>query len=282
MRVAVNTASDEIKNTVGVLPYNINTVYNQNDVVVYAAAGGSNLYRSVRGNNMGNALSDTTYWECFSGTTQYDEIISYISELPSSDEIDGLVISKNSTSPTDTIDVSAGSCFDSTKAKVLKLSSTTSKQNSSQATSTTYYVYLIAKSDLSVYDILITTSSSSPTLPTDYVYYRQIGSYTTDGSGHIYTTSSDRYPYPDYPNGISKTNGELYTATVDGVVTVSGSGGSSGISIYIEIDGVRTNWAWVNTNNFDRGYQFSAEVKAGHTYKAYSNWGATVKFFENK
>ena len=71
----------------------------------------------------------------------WTDIMPTLAGLPSSDIINGLVITKNSSSPNDTIDVSAGSCFDSTKAKILNLSSAKTKQNSSQAISTTYFTY---------------------------------------------------------------------------------------------------------------------------------------------
>ena len=99
--------------------------------------------------------------------------------------IDGLSISKDSGSPEDTILVDPGSCYDSTQSKVLVLSSVTTKQNDNQGASTTYYVYIIGNSTASSIDILISSNSTTPTLPTGYTLYRKIGSYTTDSSAHI-------------------------------------------------------------------------------------------------
>lgn len=101
------------------------------------------------------------------------------------DLISGLVITKDSGSPEDTIIVSAGSCYDSTKSLVLSLSDAISKQNDNQGANATYYVYIIGNSPASQTDILISTNMVTPALPTGYSLYRQIGSYTTDNNSHI-------------------------------------------------------------------------------------------------
>lgn len=101
-------------------------------------------------------------------------------DFPYSGYIDGLIISRYSA---DTISVTAGSCFDETRTQVLILGSATTKENSSQTASTTYYVYLINNGTIS--DILITTESTNPTLPTGYIAYRQIGNYITNADGDI-------------------------------------------------------------------------------------------------
>lgn len=101
------------------------------------------------------------------------------------DLISGLTIGKDSGSPNDTILVQPGSAYDSTKAVVLTLANITSKKNSNQAANATYYVYIIGNTTGSSIDILISTSSTVPTLPTGYTLYRQIGSYTTDTDKHI-------------------------------------------------------------------------------------------------
>lgn len=90
-----------------------------------------------------------------------------------------------------TILVSAGTCYDSTYTKVLSLSNEVSKTNTNQAASTTYYVYIIGTAELST-DILISQQSINPALPTDYVYYRRIGLYTTDSSNNIDSVSDEQ------------------------------------------------------------------------------------------
>ena len=112
--------------------------------------------------------------------TAVAEINASLGNLPYSNYIDGLIITK---STDDTIAVSKGSCYDSTNTIVLKLTSDTTKQNTSQVASSTYYVYIVGSGTAS--QIIISTSSSSPTLPSGYTYYRQIGYFTTDSEGNI-------------------------------------------------------------------------------------------------
>ena len=100
------------------------------------------------------------------------------------DYISGYTITKYSNNA---IIVSAGSCYDSGKTVVLTKSASTTKTNSSQSAGVTYYVYVIGNNTGSSTDILITTSSTVPGLPSGYTKYRQIGKYTTDSSNKIST-----------------------------------------------------------------------------------------------
>lgn len=107
-------------------------------------------------------------------------MMSYIGNILN--YIDGLKITKDNNN---TIIVSAGSCYDSTHTVVLKLTANTSKQNLNQGASTTYYVYIIGNDTGSSIDILISTNSTTPTLPAGYTLFRKIGSYTTNSSSNI-------------------------------------------------------------------------------------------------
>lgn len=99
--------------------------------------------------------------------------------------ISGFVITKDSGSPNDTILVYAGSCYDSTSSVVLSTSSNISKKNSPQSANSTYYVYVIGNATGSQTDILISTSSTTPTFPSGYTLFRIIGYFTTDSSANI-------------------------------------------------------------------------------------------------
>lgn len=99
--------------------------------------------------------------------------------------ISGFVITKDSGSPNDTILVYAGSCYDSTSSVVLSTSSNISKKNSPQSANSTYYVYVIGNATGSQTDILISTSSTTPTLPSGYTLFRNIGYFITDSSANI-------------------------------------------------------------------------------------------------
>lgn len=133
--------------------------------------------------------------------------------------INGLQITKDSNSPEDTIIVAEGSCYDSGYTTMMVLSASTSKQNTNQGASTTYYIHLIANDSGSSTDILISTSQIDPALPTGYTKYRNIGYYETDdsaeisfidskGGGTIFVTSSEngvgnRIVTESYVNGTS-------------------------------------------------------------------------------
>jgi len=101
------------------------------------------------------------------------------------DYISGLTIEKDTNSPNDTILVNPGSCYDNEKEIVLVLSDITSKQNLNQGANVTYYVYIIGSATGSSIDILISSSSVEPTLPTGYTKFRNIGSFKTNSSNNI-------------------------------------------------------------------------------------------------
>lgn len=127
---------------------------------------------------------------------------------PTIDYIGGLTISKDSKSPNDTIIVSSGSCYDSTKKVVLSLANSTSKKNATQAASTTYYVHIVGNATGSSTDIIISPDSIDPTLPSGYTLYRLIGYYTTNGNGNIQdifwnSERTDKYISEVYKNGDS-------------------------------------------------------------------------------
>lgn len=103
--------------------------------------------------------------------------------------IQGLTYSNNSGDPTNYIDIAAGVAVDATGAYPMKLSSTLTKRldaawavgNNQGARDTgsignnDYYIWLIARSDTGVVDVLFSLSSTSPTMPTNYDYKRLIG-----------------------------------------------------------------------------------------------------------
>ena len=171
------------------------------------------------------------------------------------DYIGGLTITKDSGNPEDTIIVNAGSAYDSTKSVVLNLASSTSKQNLNQGASTTYYVYIIGNSDGTLVDILISSNSTTPTLPDGYTLYRQIGYYTTNSDSEIDTigyygmaVNSDVSPngiadalMPNYSAGISISSGD--SAIANGLIIAIGatSDGQQG-NMYVNSVKVGNNW----------------------------------------
>lgn len=112
--------------------------------------------------------------------------------------IDGLIISNNVSDANNDIDISVGVCADSTNAVKLVGTAMTKRLDASwvaganqggldtgsKASSTWYYKFIISKADGTT-DYLFSTSATSPTMPTDYIYKRRIGTIRTDGSGNI-------------------------------------------------------------------------------------------------
>ena len=135
------------------------------------------------------------------------------------DVISGLVISKDSNSPDDTILVAPGSCYDSTRTVLLKLNSNTSKQNENQLASATYYVYIIGDAIGNSIDILISPDSTVPSLPEGYTKYRKIGYFDTDENNKIKNIYSLGTDY-NSPNGLG-TMVDSYYASNSGYVAFS-------------------------------------------------------------
>lgn len=104
-----------------------------------------------------------------------------------------------------TIMVGAGSCYDSTTKVIMELPEEISKTNSTQGANTTYYVYLIAKEDEST-DVLIVQNATNPPLPSEYVYYRLIGSYRTNSSNVISSITNSQITQTTSPNDLFKNN----------------------------------------------------------------------------
>lgn len=150
------------------------------------------------------------------------------------DFISGYTIEKDINSPEDTILVNPGSCYDSTKEVVLSSEVVQSKQNASQSASTTYYVYVIGDDSGNQIDVLISTLSVTPNLPSGYTKYRQIGSYTTDDDSKINIISyygdvanKDNNInnlissiMPDYSKAQTRINGTEYLASSNGWLAV--------------------------------------------------------------
>lgn len=107
-------------------------------------------------------------------------------------------LANNITNPNTQIDFSAGFCFDDTLTFKIASSAMTKKLDAnfvegngnggldtgSKAANTWYHCFAIVKND-NTSDFLFSTSVSNPTMPTDYIYKRRIGSIKTDNSGNI-------------------------------------------------------------------------------------------------
>jgi len=151
--------------------------------------------------------------------------------------IAGLTLSYSNTT---TFGVAVGSATASDGTTSMTLSSAYTKTTGSWAvgtgnggldtgsvtTSTWYHVYLIKRSDTGVVDILISTSATSPTMPTNYDLKRRIGAIKTDGSSQIidFTQVGDEFLWDvqveDVDTSSLSTTAQLYTLSVPTGVTV--------------------------------------------------------------
>lgn len=127
--------------------------------------------------------------------------------------ISGLTLSTAGSSGT--FGIAAGVGTDSTNALVMTLASAYTKTTGSWAVgsgngaldtgaianTTWYHVFLIARVDTGVTDILFSLSATSPTLPTNYTLFRRIGSMKTDGSVHwlAFTQTGSRFMWNTLP-----------------------------------------------------------------------------------
>lgn len=109
-----------------------------------------------------------------------------------------------------TFGIAVGAANDTTNATLMALTSAYTKTtsfwavgtgnggfdtNTSVSTSTWYHVYLIARSDTGVVDVLFSASASAPTMPAGYDRKRHIGMMKTDGSSQwtAFTQTHDTF-----------------------------------------------------------------------------------------
>ena len=100
----------------------------------------------------------------------------------SRDIIRGYAISKDGNNR---IRVTWGVCYDSNETVVLPLRSSLAKTNNGQIANATYYVYSIGNDNGTTIDVLISTDSITPGMPSGYTRYRKIGYFKTDWNNKI-------------------------------------------------------------------------------------------------
>lgn len=73
---------------------------------------------------------------------------------------------------------------------------------------TWYHVYEIRRPDTGVVDILLSTSASAPTMPTNYTQKRRLGSLLTDSSAHFisFLQDGDFFAWATPTNDVSAVN----------------------------------------------------------------------------
>jgi hypothetical protein len=112
----------------------------------------------------------------------------------------GLTLSNDATTPNTMLDIAVGTACSDDGTAMMTLAGALTKSVSATwavgngaggldtgtvAASTWYHVFLIERTDTGVVDVLISTSATTPTMPTNYTKKRRIGSIGTDGAAHI-------------------------------------------------------------------------------------------------
>lgn len=124
--------------------------------------------------------------------------------------IKGFVLSKfNDT----TVSATAGSCYDSTFVYMITSATSLSKAQENLGNNAKYYVYVCADKDNGKCELVISLSNTTPELPAGFEYYRQLGYFTTDGSGKISQVLNN----DDTVAGKISANGYI---TLNGLVTI--------------------------------------------------------------
>lgn len=141
--------------------------------------------------------------------------------------LSGLNLSKSATT---TVGVAAGVAADSTNASLMKLSSAYTKTFSAWAVGsgnggldtgsiaalTWYHVWLIMRTDTGVVDVLLSTSATAPTMPTNYTLKRRIGSVKTDVSSNLngFAHTDDLFVWDVCASDVNTTNPGTAAVTV--------------------------------------------------------------------
>jgi phage gp45-like len=125
--------------------------------------------------------------------------------------LSGLTLANDATTPATVLDIAPGGATSDDSMTLMVLPTVITKNcnaawavgsgngalgtGSSLAASTWYHVYLIERIDTNVVDVLISTSATAPTMPTNYTKKRRIGSIKTDASAHIiaFTQQGDEF-----------------------------------------------------------------------------------------
>lgn len=104
----------------------------------------------------------------------------------------GLGLTNNGSDASNDIDIAAGVAVDSTNSSFMQLSASLTKRvdaawsvgtgngglDTGAVANTTYFIWLIKRTDTGVVDALFSASSSAPTMPTNYTLKRLLGSFS--------------------------------------------------------------------------------------------------------
>lgn len=135
--------------------------------------------------------------------------------------INGLLISNNTTDPTNDIDIAAGYARDATNTVNMILASAITKRldaawavgtgngglDTGAIANTTYHLWLIKRSDTGVVDVLFSASASSPTMPANYDYKVYLWPIMrVSGAIRTFTQTGNEFRYNAQVYDINVTN----------------------------------------------------------------------------
>lgn len=151
-----------------------------------------------------------------------------------------------------TFGIAVGTAADSTNVSMMSLGSAYTKTTSawavgtgngsldtgSIANNTWYHVYVIQRPDTGVVDVLISTSATSPTLPTNYTLFRRIGSLRTNGSAQwvLFSQLGDEFLWNASVSDVSAN--APGTAAVSRTLTVP-----TGVQVWAKFNAIYRNVA---------------------------------------
>ncbi|WP_292962059.1 hypothetical protein [Nitrobacter sp.] len=151
-----------------------------------------------------------------------------------------------------TFGIATGFATDSTNVSMMALASAYTKTTSAWAvgtgngaldtgsisSSTWYHVFLIKRTDTGVVDVLISTSATAPTLPTNYTLFRRIGTMFCNSSSQWmkFSQNGDEFLWDVALNNVGSSPGTTAIQTValstppgiktTALLNVSGQGGA--------------------------------------------------------
>lgn len=151
---------------------------------------------------MYDGAGDIKVGEFNTSTDKFTPFIGGIPLLAASPRghIAGLTLSNNTGTPNTVLDIAAGDCTADDATYGMALAAFSKNCNaawaagtgngaldtgSSLSNNTWYHVWVIMRPDTGVVDVLLSTSATSPTMPTSYTKKRRIGSIKTNGSAQI-------------------------------------------------------------------------------------------------
>lgn len=179
--------------------------------------------------------------------------------------------------------IAAGVAVDDTQTDFMELASAISKTTSAWAVGSTngaldtgtianntwYHVFEIKRPDTGVVDILVSTSASAPTMPTNYTLKRRIGSMRTDGTAQWrkFIQLGDEFLHDVPPGDVTAaspgTSGTSYALSVPTGIQVDAIGSAA--------------WFFVTAGNYVKlsSLDTAGDAASSANFSLYSSSGTT-------